>query len=95
MKCPYCNGKGYYEIGSSYGTEKVKCHCQREQTNEEYLKQASTEELAEVLFTAYDDGVVSGEWSACGNGCCRGNGGEMLVKEDFEEWLKQPYKGVK
>ena len=64
-------------------------------TNEEYLKQASTEELAEALFTAYDDGLVRGEWNACGNGCCGGAGGKMLVKEDFEEWLKQPYKESK
>ena len=48
--CSFCNGKGYYEIESSYGTERVKCHCQREQTNEEYLRSCTTEELAEALF---------------------------------------------
>lgn len=101
MKCPKCGGcgkllkkekgKSCYDVSLSFCD---MCHGsgEVEMTNEEYLKQASTEELAEALFTAYDDGVVRGEWSACGNGCCMGNGGKMLVKEDFEEWLKKPHK---
>ena len=49
MKCPNCDGKGYYEVESSYGTEQVKCHCQQEQTNEEWFCNLSTEEKADKL----------------------------------------------
>ena len=49
MKCPYCHGAGYYETESSYGTERVKCHCQREQTNFERIT-ASPETLADFMY---------------------------------------------
>jgi len=49
-KCPVCNGKGYYEVQSSYGVERVECGCHDTQTNEEWLKSLSTEEKAKVFY---------------------------------------------
>jgi len=49
MKCPYCHGAGYYETESSYGTERVKCGCQKVQTNFERIT-ANEEKLAEFIY---------------------------------------------
>ena len=59
MKCPVCNGKGYYEVKSSYGVERVECGCHDTQTNEEWLKSTKDTnqfacemcELFEILCT--------------------------------------------
>ena len=57
--CKTCNGKGYYEVESSYGTEQVKCHCQQEQTNEKWLRTLpTTEELAKAIMEC----VVAKSW---------------------------------
>jgi len=50
MKCPVCNGKGYYEVQSSYGTERVECGCHDTQTNEEWFCSLSTEEKAKRII---------------------------------------------
>ena len=48
MKCPYCNGSGWDD------ENMIKCtHCDNgevEQTNEEWLRSATTEELAEIVY---------------------------------------------
>ena len=67
MKCPECDGVGYFEeelkekfLGKTkYAVIKCDvCHGTGEinvfkpQTNEEYIRQCSTEELAEVFYNA-------------------------------------------
>ena len=54
MKCPYCNGKGYYYQESSYGMELVQCNCQNKMTNEEWFCNLSTKEKAKVIVNIHN-----------------------------------------
>ena len=45
--CPKCGGYGYYEKEEDGIIELIKCECQH--TNEEWLRNCSTEELAELI----------------------------------------------
>ena len=81
MKCPICNGSGIdnhcdrlscYECGGSGEVE---------QTNEEWLKQCTTEELAKVLFDFYLSGYIAKEPPLIDEG----------VKQ-AELWLKEVHK---
>ena len=52
MKCPVCDGKGYFPVSNI--TAKVCPQCngtgEVEQTNEEWMRTCSTEELATVIY---------------------------------------------
>ena len=91
MKCPYCDGKGYYYQESSYGMELVQCNCQNKMTNEEYLKSCNTEQLAEVL------GKIAKNAYQCGqngktNKCVNRKHCTGYCDYGWEMWLKQPHK---
>lgn len=74
MKCPMCGGDTLDDL-------VVK----GEMTNEEWLKQANTEQLAEWINNIVDDGIIKA-WMIKNN-CC----GDYL--ESVKWWLKQPHKG--
>ena len=85
MKCPYCDGKGYYYQESSYGMELVQCNCQNKMTNEEYLKSCNTEQLADVLWEK-----INGAFNS-GYACCNLKQDKDYISryKRFKEWLKQ------
>lgn len=102
MQCPNCDGKGYTYVRTitnpitGYGYKRVCDYChgtgEIKQTNEEWLRQASTEELAEVLnkiFMTRTFCHICPEGGVCDIGYkCKYHGGTV---EDFVEWLKQPH----
>ena len=63
MICPYCKGEGYTHVQWQEGiyhvrTYSVKCYrCdgkgEVEPTNEEFIRNCTTEELAEIIFEVY------------------------------------------
>ena len=60
MKCDECaNHSGCIEYG--WKPNECKMFEPIVQTNEEWLRQASTEELAELLFHIFGQGVIFGE----------------------------------
>ena len=94
-KCPICGGTGISPVNKKarcsfcFGTGKTDRKVVL--TNEEWLRQANTEQLAEVLnkmtlscYICGQDGVRE-DARHCVFGKCTG-------KEDIEEWLKQPHK---
>ena len=82
MKCPYCDGKGYYYQESSYGMELVQCNCQNKMTNEEWIKSLDTEQLAKWLSN-HNAFIYE-----CGQ---KQNIPKVMYEEDLEWWLKQPH----
>ena len=92
MKCPRCK---FYNICKGRLNETVE-NCVRfksvEQTNEEWLKQCTTEQLAKVLYNFFMARTfchLCPEEGVCDIGYeCKYDSGEV---EDFVEWLKQPY----
>lgn len=100
MKCKYCNGTGYNDTQrGTVMTEFPPCPwCggsgyvrDNEQTNEEYIRSCSTEELAEFLhwltlacYICGKDGVREDK-KHCIFGRCTGH-------EDIKEWLKEKHK---
>ena len=76
-RCQNCNGKGFYSVD----WKMVRCEVcngsgKKPQTNEEWLRSATTEQLAETLAWIEDRGELPT--------VCKEN-----VKA-FEKWLKQP-----
>ena len=68
MKCPHCYGIGEVlkESDDGIGWITKKCRwCngtgEAEMTNEQWLRTATTEELAELLFHIFGQGVIFGE----------------------------------
>ena len=87
MKCKYCDGTGK----SKYGYNQPCTHCDGKGfveplTNEEWLKQCTTEQLAEWINNIVDDGIIKA-WMIKNN-CC----GDYL--ESVKWWLKQPHSEV-
>ena len=88
MKCPICNGKGY--VYNALGSFNEDCgHCQgtgnvrvegEPMTNEEWLRQASTEEKAKWLSK------ISKFFHECGK---RDVYPKTMYEEDWETWLKE------
>lgn len=100
MKCPMCDGTGkcyeqtirYQEIETNR-TELHLAKCKKcngsgkvEITNEEWLKQCDTEQLAEWLQEHMECASCGCNKDICYQGydCC---------KLAFMEWLKQPHYG--
>ena len=92
-RCPNCNGKGFYSVD----WQKVRCEVcngsgKKPQTNEEWLRQANTEQLAEVLnkiFMTRTFCHICPEGGVCDIGYeCKYHGGNI---KDFVEWLKEKH----
>ena len=85
MKCPRCK---FYNICKGRLNETVE-NCVRfksvEQTNEEWLKQCTTEQLANVFFEyRYANATPRQKlWMSASEKC---------IKTDIVEWLKQLHK---
>ena len=75
MICPKCRGVGRIPFG-----EEPEIY-----TNEEWLRQATTEQFAEWINNIVDDGIIKA-WMIKNN-CC----GDYL--ESVKWWLKQPHNG--
>jgi len=85
MKCPKCAGTGEIQVcvmGFIGRDECDKCHGKGYLNNEEWIKSASTEQLADVIFRIceratwdYNVKIMVGE----------------KKKELIVEWLKQPH----
>ena len=95
MKCPKCNGKGkvldYVAERNCHGEwetvlREIPCDkCQRTpMTNEEWLRQASTEEKAKWLSK------ISKFFHECGK---RDVYPKTMYEEDWECWLKEIHNG--
>ena len=72
--CKYAKSNAYDILGGSCYRPK------KPQTNEEYIRSCSTEELAEVLLEIYKDGIndYKTDWWEDS-------------KEDWMEWLKETH----
>ena len=87
MKCYKCNGTGYYDIDNDCpvcdGTGEVQ------KTNEEWLRQCTTEQLAEAIYylTWYYTELEDRLEKNVKNG--RYNDDENI--KIVMEWLKQPH----
>ena len=80
MKCPECGGYGKVGEYNYYGTcPQCGGSGEVEQTNEEWLRTATTEELAEFICGIQTDGALQVD--------C------MTYKERLV-WLKQPHKPI-
>lgn len=94
MKCPKCNGKGeffneVYNDGKRRREILIKCNkCngtgEVEMTNEEWLRQASTEDVAKWLSK------ISKFFHECGK---RDVYPKTMYEEDWECWLKEIHHG--
>ena len=86
MKCQYCNGTGEHINDANRITTCEFCGGKGEigVTNEEWLKQANTEQLAEVFFEyRYVNATPRQKlWMSASEEC---------IKTDIVEWLKQPH----
>ena len=99
IKCPHCNGKGFSELNSAVNMTCGWCMGQGEldleivpteqTTNEDFLRTATTEQLAEVLnkiFMTRTFCHICPEGGVCDIGYeCKYHGGNT---KDFVEWLK-------
>ena len=60
MKCPICDGRGYFPVSNI--TAKICPQCngtgEVEQTNEEYMQTCSSDELANTIFRLIVHGTV-------------------------------------
>ena len=83
VECEKC---GYYSMGST-DPQKAKEMFKKEMgmyyTNEQWLRLATTEQLAEWINNIVDDGIIKA-WMIKNN-CC----GDYL--ESVKWWLKQPH----
>ena len=80
-RCPNCNGKGFYSVD----WQRVRCEVcngsgKKPQTNEEWLRSATFEELAGAIY----------EWHSAGYTKGRLGLGLNPITE-VVEWLKQPH----
>ena len=87
-RCQNCNGKGFYSVD----WQKVRCEVcngsgEKPMTNEEWIKQANTEQLAEAIT---DIVYECKDWDDCMD--CRLG---WCSKDYVVEWLKQPHKDTK
>ena len=94
MKCPKCNGTGIdddrlicYECGGTGEYEPFDTDVEldklypTEQTNEEWLRSATFEEMAGTLYEWYSQGHIEGKV-----------GKQLSSVTRVVEWLKQPHK---
>ena len=95
MKCKMCGGTGVIQ-GQAPGLVSCCPACEGkgfiEMTNEEWLRQCTTEQLAEWICSVHEKCYYCGakrisdrERCPFGDGKCRNN------KHEFAMWLKQPH----
>ena len=82
MKQEFCIHEKYCQghIGQNFDSCILFSRNSKPMTNEEWLRQCSTEELAELLFQTYCDGrndAISGDWEGV---------------DTYELWLKEKHK---
>lgn len=95
MKCPVCDGLGFFPSSNIAATICSQCKGtgEVEQTNEEWFCELSTEEKAEWL-----DKVAENCCQICdeeNRELCRGNiatGCKFENAKKWELWLKQPHE---
>ena len=95
IKCPHCNGKGFSEINSALNMTCGWCMGNGEldleivpiepETNEEWLRQCNTEQLAEELLAWWFDGANTYSHF----GLFQSEIDE--AKEKITKWLKQQH----
>ena len=89
-RCQNCNGKGFYSVD----WQKVRCEVcngsgEKPMTNEEWIKQANTEQLAEwIVYVLYDKEFKKHIDKM-------GYINMHSPKTEVREWLKQPHKDEK
>ena len=74
---------------------RTECKYYQPMTNEEWLRQANTEQLAKLL-TKVDEKFPCGTLLKCNQGCglfkkCISDDTEPTNEEAWVEWLKQPH----
>ena len=90
MKCPLCKGRKVEQILTDGMVDIVNCKCcsgtgvVEPLTNEEWLKQCTTEQLAEWMVMLQLVGVYPIK---------RGSIDTEMFIADTVEWLKQPHNG--
>ena len=96
MKCPYCKGEGYthvqWENFYRVHTIRTKCwHCdgkgEIEPTNEEFIRNCTTEELAEIIATRIRETHNMFEYILH-----QDNRREEDLVREIREWLKEKKK---
>ena len=107
MKCPNCDGKGYWQedmpdkfMGKFKQTKVWECdRCngsgevsEVEMTNEEWRRTCSTEEFAEWLGDKLDYCQIMWYWACDKCTWSKKHESCMNDKEKWLEWLKQPHK---
>ena len=85
--CTFCDGTGEYEPFDA-DVELDKLY-PTEQTNEEWLRTATTEQLAEWIADKINDTVYSMSIDAWAGDVDRGEYWQR--KSEWAEWLKQPH----
>lgn len=90
--CPVCNGTGEYEpFDADIELDKLDSE---PQTNEEWLRQCSTEELADVLMKIFVTRTfchLCPEGDVCDIGYkCKYSDGKKI--EDWLAWLKEKHE---
>jgi hypothetical protein len=96
-KCEACYGSGYINFWTDDGHISMRT-CRRcdgygyikakRMTNEEWLKSANTEQLAEVFYIVFHnnaDRVLNAFWDK----------NKEVFKKNVVEWLKQPHTTIK
>ena len=85
MKCPYCKGTGKSNMwinGANVPCNVCKGTGEAEVTNEQWLRQASTEELAEWIVEMSTICTINHQCELCDSWC---------DEKKVMEWLKQPH----
>ena len=85
MKCPKCGGTGEMQIcemGFIGKDECDKCHGKGYLNTEEWLRSATTEELAGAIYEWYSQGHIEGKV-----------GKQLSSVTRVVEWLKEKHDG--
>ena len=102
MKCPKCGGTGFVPTNVFGVNGAIKCdfcdgtgvfitNNEEPQTNEEWIKSANTEQLAEVIGNIAKNAYQCGQ-NGKTNKCVNRNHCTGYCDYGWEEWLKQPHK---
>ena len=88
MRCYSCRKYDNCELSWKCSSTMYDCSAyELEQTNEEWLKQCTTEQLADVLWEK-----INGAFNS-GYACCNLKQDKDYISryKRFKEWLKQPH----
>ena len=99
MKCPNCNGTGkeysFYDGAESVWKDAICPTCNGTgevwQTNEEYMRSCTTEQLAKVLGNIAKNAYQCGQ-NGKTNKCVNRNHCTGYCDYGWCEWLKQPHQ---